>query len=167
MKYFLFSVLLVSLSQLAGCAYSPSPENEYEKVSYDSSLSKTLAKRMYVGEFTGVGITALHTYFPIGSQIDVSNPVTKQRVSAKVVGRSPENQKYALLLSADAANALSLGWYPNTQMLVRVSRKTNVSTWPGRTQKKIVTYMPTKDSIKGVYQSIPEVKSRKNSVDSF
>jgi len=154
-------VVLVSLVQLTGCASSPNPQKEYQSIAYGSPLSKTFAKRVQVAEFSGGGVTALHAYLPIGSQIDVMNPVTSQRVSARVIGRTPKNQQNKLLLSPDAVQALGLNWYPNVKMLMRVSRKTNVSTWSSRAQKKLTAYIPSKDSVKGVFHSIPRVKSNK------
>ena len=161
-KYTLFLTALLSLMQLTACANSPSPDNEFQSIAYGSPLSKTMAKRVNVAEFSASGITALHAYLPIGSQIDVTNPVTRQRISAKVIGRTRKNQQNILFLSTEAARALSLDRYPNIQMLMQMSRKTNVSTWPSRAQKKLVTYMPSSNSLKGVFQSIPRVKSRKS-----
>lgn len=161
-KVFLYLAVSFLVLQLTACANSPNPNNEFRSVSYGMPLAKTIANPVSVAIFSGSGITALHAYLPIGSQIDVTNPITKQRISAKVIGKTRKNQQNTLLLSSQAARALSLARYPNTKMMMQVSRKTNIATWPKRAQKKLVAYMPSSESFKGVFQSIPRVKSKRS-----
>ena len=154
-------LLLMFMVQLSGCSNSINPKNEYQSVAYSSPVSKTVAKSIDVAEFSGVGITALHAYLPIGSQVDVVNPVTNDRVSAKVIGRTAKNKQTTLFVSPEAAKILRLRQYPHTKMLMRMSRKTNYSTWPSRVQKKLTSYVPKGGGvIKGVLESIPRYGSK-------
>ncbi len=153
--------IIASLFSLAACTNTANPQREYQTLGYGSIIAKTMAKPISVEQFSGTGITALHAYLPVGSQVDVINPVTHQHISARVIGRTPKNQQNKLLLSPDAAKVLNLDWYPNTKMLMKVSRKTNISTWPSRAQKTVSQYIPTRKGVKNLLASIPRVASTK------
>ena len=164
---FLSFAFFVILFQLSGCSVEQSPRNEYQSVGYSFPASRTTPKLISVEEFAGRGITALHAYLPVGSQVDITNPVTHQQISAEVIGRTPKNKQSKLLISSEAARAISLHQYSETKMMMRVSRKTNYSTWPNRVQGKLATYVPSKNKVRDLFSSIsipkiPQIGSRQN-----
>lgn len=142
---------------LSGCTNTINPQNERQSITYSLPVSKAVAKPVNVVESLGVGVTALHAYLPIGSQIEVINPITKHRVSVKVVGRTPKNKQAILFVSPNAARILRLNQYPNVKMLMRVSRKKNHSTQSGRVQNKVASYAPKGGKIKGISGAVPLV----------